>query len=305
MSFAAFLSFHKFVVGRQNKLGLSEATSLSRTTWWRRFLPFWKIVISSKEVNGVFPVNLPATWVLGLDGMWLHRFGAVMIYRDVTTGVNLFWSWVSSESSQNLLEDFYQVYLLSERNLPSGIISDWKKSIVSHVSSFFPGKPHQRCLAHLIREGKRLCPAGSPYIFTLKLRVIIEELILISGPSDYFDWGTKLSDWVRDYGSLLKTRTHHVTETRKWWYTHGNLRRAVRLLTKDQDSLFLFLHYSFLPKTNNSLEGINSQLKRKLGNHRGMKPQQQISFCFWALAFSRVKTPADLRKLWDEVKQKL
>lgn len=285
--------------------GLAESVGVCRTTLWKKFLPFWNIVISPSEINQIFLLRLPTTWVLGLDGMWLHRFGAVMIYRDVTTGTNLYWSWVASESSQNLLEDFYQVYLLSETTPPSGVISDWKKSIVSHVSSFFPEKPHQRCLAHLIREGKRLCPSGSPYIFTLKLRAIIEELMLISNPSDYFNWSVKLSNWIRDYGSLLKTRTHHITETRKWWYTHGNLRRAVRLLTKDQDNLFLFLHHPFLPKTNNSLEGVNSQLKRKLGNHRGMKPRQQISFCFWLLAFSRVKSQSDLKKLWDKVRRRL
>lgn len=236
--------------------------------------------------------------------MWLHRFGVVMIYRDVTVGENLYWSWVSSESHQNLADDFYQVYLLTDRCQPSGIISDWKGSIVSLSSSFFD-VPHQRCLAHLIREGKRLCPAGSPYIFTLKLREIIEEIIFIQDPSDYFDWSQKFQAWQRDYGALLKARTNHTTETRKWWYTHGNLRRAIRLLSKDQDSLFKFLHHEILPKTNNSLEGVNSQLKRRLGNHRGMKANQQVAFCFWALSFSRIKCRADLKRLWVEVKRRM
>lgn len=243
--------------------------------------------------------------MLGLDGMWLHRFGVVMIYRDVTSGENLFWSWQPSESYQNLSNDFYEVYLLSERNCPSGAISDWKRAIIALINAFFQDIPHQRCLAHLIREGKRLLPAGSPNHFTLELRKIVEEIVLIKDPSDYFDWSQKLEGWQRRYGQLLRVRTVNEGTEKKWWYTHGNLRRAIRLLTKDQDSLFKFLHHDFLPSTNNSLEGVNSQLKRKLGNHRGMKPQQQISFVFWCLAFSRVKSEADLRKLWDEVKQRM
>lgn len=243
--------------------------------------------------------------MLGLDGMWLHRFGVVMIYRNTTTGENLFWSWQSSESYSNLTEDFYQVFLLSEQDCPSGIISDWKKALVALSSASFRDIPHQRCLAHLVREGKRLLPAGSPNYFTLELRKVVEEIVQIKDPADYFDWSKKLDSWQNRYGQLLRVRTINEGTEKKWWYTHGNLRRAIRLLTKDQDSLFKFLHHNFLPNTNNSLEGVNSQLKRKLGNHRGMKPNQQIVFCFWSLAFSRVKTEADLVKLWDEVKRRM
>ena len=176
--------------------------------------------------------------------------------------------------------------------------------MVSLVTQFFPDLPHQRCLAHVVKTGKRLCPAGSPYIFTLKLREIFEDLMSVFDPADYYDWVAKLDNWLINYHSVLKTQTHHLTKTKSWWYTHGNLRRAVKLLTKNQDSLFQFLHYNFLPKTNNSLEGVNSQLKHKLGSHRGMQIPQQVTFCLWALAFSRVKTPTDLKKLWDYWKRR-
>ena len=77
------------------------------------------------------------------------------------------------------------------------------------------------------------------------------------------------------------------------------------LLTKNQENLFVYLHHQFIPKTNNGLEGVNSQLKRKLGNHRGMKAQQQAAFCFWALAFSRVKNRADLKRLWASLRKEI
>jgi len=51
--------------------------------------------------------------------------------------------------------------------------------------------------------------------------------------------------------------------------------------------------------SNNSLEGVNSQLKQKLGEHRGMKTNQQVSFLSWYLTFKRIKSPQDLKKLWD------
>lgn len=306
VSWTDLVNFHALITGKRSQKGLAEACGLGRTTLWSRLLPFFNYVISPSEINALFPVEETATdWVLGLDGRWLHRFGIIMIYRDVTRGVNLWWSWQKSESCQNLTEDFYQAFLLTRKNPPSGIISDWQGSIVAATRAFFPHQPHQRCLAHLVRAGKRLLPAGSPFLFTLKLREIVHEVIFILDPSDRFAWETKLANWQREYGYLLKARTIGLGAEKKWWYTHGNLRRAIRLLTKDQDSLFQFLRYPFLPKTNNSLEGVNSQLKGKLGNHRGMKVTQQVAFCFWYLAFSRIKTREDLRRLWGSLKEKI
>lgn len=237
--------------------------------------------------------------------MWLHRFGVVMIYRGVTSGENLWWSWQKSESYEHLMEDFYQLFLLVGKTALVGVISDWKGAFVSLKEAFFPSVPHQRCLAHLVREGKRLLPAGSPFYFTLELRQIFQEIIFIQDPSAYFDWSQKLDGWLENYQSLLKVRSVNPDTKHGWWYTHGNLRRAVRLLTKNQDSLFVYLHHPLVPKTNNSLEGVNSQLKRKLGSHRGINHQQQVSFCFWALAFSRVKNPADLKTLWASLRKEI
>lgn len=125
----------------------------------------------------------------------------------------------------------------------------------------------------------------------------------INDPTDYYLWQQKRQNWLNLYGSLLKKKTVGVGTQKRWWYTHGNLRRAVRLLTEEK-TFFVYLHHNFLPKTNNSLEGLNSQLKGKLGNHRGLKTQLQVAFCFWYLAFSRVKSQEDLRKLWAYLKKR-
>jgi len=77
------------------------------------------------------------------------------------------------------------------------------------------------------------------------------------------------------------------------------LRRAWHLLTNDWYPFFVHLNYPLFPNTNNSLEGVNSQLKNKLNDHRGMKTAQQVSFLFWYLSFTRTKTKQNLKKLWD------
>ena len=110
--------------------------------------------------------------------------------------------------------------------------------------------------------------------------------------------------WESEYGYLLKERSRPTTGSgakRSWWYTHGNLRRAWRLLNRDPDSLFHFLDNSIIPSTNNSLEGVNRHLTRRVGMIKG----KQLSIMCWKLAFSRLKTPNDRKLLWDRWKRLL
>lgn len=231
-----------------------------------------------------------------------------MIYRDVTHGENLFWSYWSSESYQALYSDLDALVSLLgvSGRLPSGVISDWKGSIVSGVATYFPGIPQQRCLAHVVREAKRLLPEKSSFEGVLALRVIAKQLPYIKTHKEPTGWKSQLIKWELAYGHLLKEKTINPDTGKKWWYTHGDLRRAWRLLTDDWYPFFVHLDHLLLPNTNNSLEGVNSQLKNKLLNHRGMKTPQQVSFLFWYLTFTRTtclpagrKTRQKLKKIWD------
>ena len=178
-------------------------------------------------------------------------------------------------------------------------MSDWKGAIVSAVTSYFGPIPHQRCLAHVDRQAKRLLPLYSPLEATQALRRIATLLMLVEKPADPHVWQTQLIRWEHQYGNLLKEKTiAPEATTRSWWYTHGNLRRAWRLLTHDPNPLFVFLTNHLIPKTNNALEGVNSHLKQKLGNHRGMSVERQTAFLFWYMAFTRSKSETDVKKLW-------
>lgn len=225
-----------------------------------------------------------------------------MIYRDVTNGINLYWSCHVSESYEAIGKDMEGLYPLLENSLPDGIISDWKNSIVASVGVYFPDAVYQRCLSHLKRETCRLLPLRSPYQATQELRMIALEIMYIYDPIDFYNWTVKTNLWIEKYCFFLKEKTIGINTKKKWWYTHGNLRSAIRLLTQDNEYIFAYLKNPFLPKTNNSLEGVNSQIKTKLGIHRGMKFNQRVSFIFWLLAFSRIKNRSDLKKLWDLLK---
>lgn len=279
-----------------------EQEEISRPTLGDKFKVFFDKPIPPEAAWNTLPPKVIVCnepWVLGIDGKWLHRNGVVIIYRDVTHQENLFWSYAPSESYQAFQTDLEKLTTLLNGRLPIGVVSDWKGAIVSSVSLFFPGRPHQRCLAHVVREAKKLLPKNSTVEATLRLRGIAKQLPYIQNQTEKRAWLSQLMTWEKQYRLLLKERTFGQGTERKWWYTHGSLRRAWRLLTDDWNPFFVHLDNPLIPSSNNSLEGTNSQIKKQLGLHRGMKTPQQVSFLFWYLTFTRAKTENDLKKLWD------
>lgn len=278
-----------------------ETAEISRPTLSKKFKIFFDEFVSPDEAWRVLPPTLTKTsdpWVLGIDGKWLRRRGVVMIYRDVTHKENLFWSYHESESYLALHADLEKLAKILGDHLPSGIVSDWKGAIVAAVSDFLPHIPHQRCLTHVVREAKRLLPQNSGFLATSALRTIAKQLSHIKTGEEKRRWLADLIEWERIYGHRLREKTINLETGKKWWYTHGNLRRAWRLLTDDWYPFFVHLDQPMIPSSNNSLEGVNSQIKKRLGNHRGMKMPQQVSFLFWYLSFTRTKSKQNLKKLW-------
>ena len=308
--FFAFVKFHDFIVNKINKLALSEEIYLSRKSIWRIFKPFFNYSPSSNDSLFLLKekrlINDKNNWVLGIDGKWLRRKGVIMIYRDVTNKINLYWSYHFSESYDSIEKDFEKVNLIIKDNLPSGVVTDWKGAIVSAVNEFLTSTiPHQRCLSHVQRQLLRFLPLRSPLPATRKLRLIAKNITDIKTHEEKYYWISSVNYWILRHNNLLKEKTVGVGTKKKWWYTHGNLRRAVKLLTFDEKHLFTYLDYPFIPNTNNSLEGSNSQIKTKLSNHRGLKVHLQVIFIFWLLTFKRVKNKRDIKSLWDSLKNKI
>jgi len=248
-------------------------------------------------------------WVYGVDGKWHKRLGVTLIHRDVINRETIWWSKAKSESYQALFTDGYQLVQqlqAGDNSLPTGAVSDWKGSMVAMVKTCFGNIPHQRCQAHTDRDLKRLLPKHSPIMASQELRKIGLGIKTIETRQDLEGWLTWLNTWEVIFGDHLtkrsyqdpdpELRSHH--QRRRWWYTHKNLRRAFRILTVDQDNMFIYLKDPLIPKTNNSLEGLNSDIKGKLHEHRGIPYDYQYAFVTWLLGFKRIENKQQLRQLW-------
>jgi len=304
VTFFDFLQFHKLITGKTNRANILSVQQVSRKTLSVRFARFFKRPLSAEVVWDILPLQLStkAPWVYGVDGKWLRRAGVLIIHRNVTSGANLYWSYHPSESYMAYEIDLKRFTQLIHSTFPSGVVSDWKGSIVSAMTIYLRSIPHQRCLTHVVREAKRYLPKHSPFEATRELRHIARSLIHIKTKQEKWRWMGQLIRWEHIFGHMLKERTKGGDTKKKWWYTHGNIRAGWRLLTQTYDPFFEYLNHPCIPHSNNSLEGVNSQIKTKLANHRGMKTKQQVSFLFWYLTFTRATSKQDLKKLWDRWK---
>lgn len=303
VSFKDFEGFYLLVIGNINRKQLQRDKEISRLTLSIKFKIFFDKPLFCNQVWEVLPpTGLSSSWVYGVDGKWLKRNGVFILHRNITTKENLYWSFHLSESYSSLFSDLSRLIELidKKKDYPVGAVSDWKGAIVSGVASHWGDIPHQRCLTHVTRTLKVLLPKKSPFPSTLLLRQISLRLIHLRNQEEISLWFKDLACWYNHYGQKLKERTinENKNSKHKWWYTHGNLRRAWRLLTNDSETFFKHLDHKLIPHSNNSLEGTISQASNKLIDHRGMKPHQQISFLRWYFTFSRVKNKQDLKKLW-------
>lgn len=298
------------MTGNISRNSLAQWTDTSRRTLIRQFSPFFVRPLTPAEVWLVLPprgLRSVGPWIYGADGKWLHHDGVFLVHRDLTHRENLWWSYALNESFASWNQDISRLsHLLVPNCFPSGAVSDWKRGLTQTVTAVFGDIPHQRCLAHVARQAAKLLPKGSPFLSTRRLRDIGLSLRKIKTVEDMYEWRQALTAWGYLYGEMLTEKTKApLGSTKKWWYTHGNLRRGWRLLTTDVKAFFVFLSVSNLPKTNNSLEGVNRNIKGKLGIHRGLTTAFQVSLLSWVMVFSRVKKHTDLRKLWDAWKRRL
>ncbi|MFC1646990.1 hypothetical protein ACFL1A_01770 [Patescibacteria group bacterium] len=294
-------------MGLSNRRKLATTEGISRKTLSCRLKPFFNNPLTPQQVWKVLPPKLTKTkhpWIYATDGKWLKRQGVVIIHRDITNKENIYWSWWKSESYLAYSSDIQKLSDLFKDNLPSGAVSDWLGAIVEAVNTHFGDIAHQRCLTHVVRHAKRYLAKNSPFRATRILRKIASELIHIKDQNQKRLWLIKLIKWEKEYDYMLKEKTIAVgIPNKRWWYTHGDLRRGFRLLTHSWCPFFVHLNHSLIPHSNNSIEAVIGQMKNKLNDHRGMKHPQQVLFLFWYLTFTRAKTRLDLKKLWVEWKK--
>lgn len=213
---------------------------------------------------------------LKADGKYFGKWGCILVFKE---GKNIiYWDFVQRENYANYRHAFHEIRKLNYEI--QGLTSDWHGSITASFFDIFPDFPHQRCLVHT----QRFCQT---YLTQNPETEAGKELLEISrclpenhSKNDRDIWLKWFLRWEQKYISFLKERTYQE-HSKKWWYTHQNVRRVYRSLKLTFDHLFLYLDYQKVEKDTNGLEAEFNHLKQKLAVHKGLTRKRKVNFIRW------------------------
>ena len=212
-----------------------------------------------------------STTVIAMDVTYFGRSWGILTALNVHTGKPLY---SAPTRGYEAVWDYEQaiIFLHKYGIEPKAVIIDGKKGVIEMLEDY--GMKVQFCQFHQLKIITQ-CLTRKPI---LEPNIVLRNIALSLTHTKYETFERALYIWKMNNELWLRERTK--LENSKWEYTHKLTRRAINSLIHNLPYLFTFEKYPELniPNTNNRIEGLHSDLKRRLSNHRGLKKEQKIHF---------------------------
>ncbi len=208
----------------------------------------------------------PKSIILIVDTTYFSQFG-LMVFRAANLKKNLLWFIVDHETNEKYREGIQ--FLIDQGWIIEMLIADGKPGLVKLFSNI----PFQLCNFHIFQNVTRSTTKKPKLKAGIELRNIMFRLTETDEASFRF-W---IKEWGEKWRDFLKEKTINPI-TRKEYYTHPRLRKALRTIKSAMPYLFTYQELKLTKKynTTNSLDGYFSHLKSKLSVHRGASKSTQI-----------------------------
>ena len=267
--------FREWILGKQTfkqlvlKSGYCKRTLKSYFYDYLDNYPTWHIR-SSERVN------------LLIDGTYFANKVCLVLYRDNTVKATLFYRLTDGEWEDEIAEDLNN--LLSLGIEIESVTCDGLRSILKAVRKISPNTIVQRCLAHIQRETLIWLTKNPQSKAGVELRNIVKRLHLIDNKDKWGYWIVDIVKWHECHKDYINQKTYKA-ETRRYWYTHKNLRKAFVHIKRALPDMFHYLDNSNIPKTTNGLESFFGHLKQNISIHRGLSKEHYKNYVKWYLFF--------------------
>lgn len=205
---------------------------------------------------------------LVLDGTWIvWKRIAVLIASDTERVIH--WKFASVENTET-----WHTFLCELSGRPNGVVSDAQKGLLKAVYLRFGEIPHQRCIAHIVRQARLWLTRHPRTEAGAELLLLVNALAKIHTDESKEVWREYYQAWCIQWQDFLKERSH-FENSKRWWYTHRKLRGVRSLLSNALPNMFVHIRHA-VPNTTNALEGgINSPLKFVFKEHRGLSVENK------------------------------
>lgn len=206
-----------------------------------------------------------------MDTSWFGEL-AVTLVRDVTNRKNLIWQFGDSEQKSTYQYLYNQ--LLKSGIKPLGIIVDGRR----YFFDMFDEVPVQMCHFHM---GKILAKylTRNPRLDVNKDLWSIWHHRHIHRPDTF---KTSLKLWFDKYSDELEEI--YTDKFGNKQFVKIRTRKAYFSLLRFTNWLFTYRVNTWIPKTNNSLEGTFSQIKSKINVHSGLSIGRRMKLLHYLLS---------------------
>ena len=253
--------------------GLSTLHKCSERTIRRRL----------SSVADSFTPIYPESATIILDTTYFSKTFGVMLFQDAASGRILHRRFVRNETNKEYLEGLRCIKEGGTRI--KAVVCDGHVGLLQAVTSC----PVQMCQFHQLQIVRRLLTNNPHLPAGIELLALMRGMFSI-GKEEFTSGFDK---WCDEWEEFLNERTLLISG--KTTYTHRRLRSARRSVKTHLKWLYTYEEYPELeiPNTTNLLEGFNSQLKKALRNHNGMKEVNKKKFIDGFLNIkSRLELPA-------------
>lgn len=242
--------------GRCTVSDLAERFKVSASTVKRRL---------ERMDKGLVPLVAHDVVVLMDTTYWGHDFGVVVLMDSSDSRV----LWFKFIYRKERLDDYREGldYLKASGMEVRAVVSDG----FTGMREMLRGTPYQLCQFHQMQRIRQLLTNRPKLPASVELKKIASAL----ATTDKERFRAMLEDWHARWKDYLKERT--VTENGKSFFTHRRTRSAYYSLKTHLDVLFTYQGFpdGAVPNTNNALESLNSSIKTKLRNHRGLSVKRR------------------------------
>lgn len=197
---------------------------------------------------------------------------SVSLIRDVTNKENLIWQFGYSENKQTYQCLFNQVIQSNVDVL--GVVADGRQ----YFFEMFGNIPVQMCQFHMAKILTRY--------LTRKPRLNVNRSLwqIWNDREKYTKvrFEKILNAWWNTFEEELNET--YIDQSGKQQYVKVRTRKAYNSLRRYTPWLFIYQDNQFLPKTNNSIEGTFSGIKKKVGVHNGLQIGRKMKIIHYLLS---------------------
>lgn len=244
--------------GKQTYIQLAGKYACSSKTIQRRL----------DKVGTKVPSSSPKEVIVLMDTTYFGRKFGVMLFKDALSGVNLYKTYVKTETNQLYAQGIE--YLLKKGFIISAIVCDGRRGLFQ----LLPGTPMQMCNFHQVAIIRRYLTKKPKMQASKELWAL--TMLLVRTDKESFEGA--LSDWHVKWEGFLNER--RIDDKGKKRYVHKSLRSAFRSLKTNLPWLFTWYDRFEIgiPNTTNAIDGHFADLKTKLRNHNGLSVERRHKF---------------------------